>query len=266
LLIFNRFSFAFSGMGSIAASRSMLSNSFSASMNSLRKRMANPSLSFLVGASLTLGAPSMAQIVPVYGVSGPSSGHFPNNETSLGFFFTVDQPGYEVNAFGLYKQAAWPSADTYSVTLWSYVNGGSIASDYTPVTTPVNFSSSDVGTYTLVDQWYFQSLPSPISLAVSMPDEGYLLAAVGNFTASGAFYIAEGVLTTQPQISYYRPPAYGDNTLTDFPLPLHTAAPFPSIGYWNANLSLVPGPMPALGAAVGYGMARRLRRRIRGSR
>jgi hypothetical protein len=234
-------------------------------LSSALRRTVQPTLTLLIGTTLSLGASAMAQVIPAYNITDPATGHFPQAQTSLGFFFTVDKPGYEVNAFGLYKQAVWPSADTYDVMLWSFINGGILSTDYTPVTTPLTFSSSDIGTYTTVNQWYFQFLPSPIPLAVSMPDEGYLMAAVGNFTATGALYIADGVLTTEPQITYSPFPAYGDSTYTDFPLPIHSASPNPNIGFWNANLSLVPGPMPALGVAVGYGMARRLRRRIRGS-
>jgi hypothetical protein len=224
----------------------------------------------LLGPTIFTQRSALAVISPAYTVMQPNSGHFTQPLVSLGFYFTVDEPGYYVNALGLYKQDGWLlTNNSYNVKLWSFVNGGLDAQDYSPVTlTPLVFDPADVATYTEVDSWYFQFLPQPIELPVTLEAEekGYLIAAWGDYTMVGNSSKSGGAYSFVPEISYFKPPAISNNTLPDFPIPLSTAPPYPDTGYWNANLSLVPGPLPVMGAAVGYGMARRLRQRIRAIR
>lgn len=247
------------------------SHSIFKSRNIAHKLLSVVSLPIVFGAVASINNPATAKIVPAYTVTNPVSGHYPQDQSSLGFYFTVDQPGYAVNAFGLYAQDGWSQTnDDYTVLLWSFHNYGGSAADYTQIGSPVIFKPSDIGSYAMLDQWYFQYLPSPIDLPVKIADDGdgYLITAYGNFTPAGAAYKADGTKAFVPQATYFLPPAYSETGKADFPLPLYISPmpPFLDEGFWNSNLSLVPGPMPALGAAVGYGMARRLRRRIRGSR
>jgi hypothetical protein len=63
--------------------------------------------------------------------------------------------------------------------------------------------------------------------------------------------------------------ASGFNDATDpngfYPVPIYPGS-VGGNGYFNANLSTVPGPLPVLGAAAGFGWTRRLRKRIRASK
>jgi hypothetical protein len=246
----------------------------------LLKAIARGVAALSLASAAVSSAPTLAQIAPAYSVSESVTGFFQSSPsslppTSLGFVFNVDQTGYQTNALGFYNLPQWTSpanTNLYVVKLWSFVDFGDEDTDYTEEASVV-FDPANTASYTLEQDWYFQPLTSPVTLNVSTAETGYAIAACGNFSTSGNGLPFVGSpdstgYTFNPPVSYVLPSVFSVVTSVPCPPPLLQGAPPPytSNGFWNANLSIVPGPAPVMAAAVGYGMARRLRRRIQSTR
>lgn len=220
----------------------------------------------------------------VFGSQNPSG----TENFSVGFFFdSKSSTNNIVNALAVSAQANVPWTQPYTVSLYSF--------SFDPVTKITTYSAPPLAELTfkpndpnliptddsgdgLIDN-YWLSLPTPVQLPVSDlsvdPDQlfGYAIAQSGNFNApEGNFIEANGTITFNPNLEYIRNGFNGAND-PDYPIPAFEALTDPDdldsppiYGYWNPNLSLVPGPLPVLGAAAGFGWTRRLRKRIRASK
>jgi hypothetical protein len=242
-------------------------------------------VSSLAGCAIAGAAlPATAQINPAYSLDGNQLGaQYGPQDSSLGLFLKVTKSSYEVNALGLGAQNKWIEnlKNNYTVALWSYGNSGQYASDYTELA-KVTFDPNSAGSYQTTNCAYdngricnyWQTLATPIPLAVSTPTTGYVIAAYGSFAGpNGNIYVAEGNATFQAPF-VIDGLGYGFNWdgvsgYDDWALPLYSPPP-PlagenpvTIGYWNANISTVPGPLPAMGVLAGLKTSRMLRKRLR---
>ncbi|MEB3257111.1 MAG: hypothetical protein VKN83_02210 [Cyanobacteriota bacterium] len=214
------------------------------------------------------GIAPTAAYLPGYTTTVSFGGNTATNiQSSFGFFFDTNA-NLQLDGLGFSSQAAWGNGTTYTVKLWSYVNGGALPSDYTEIAS----STFTHGTpYTFQDNYFWQSL-GPISLPDTFTTDptdqlGYVIAAIGDFSAnSGNVQFETGTPTFNPNILNA---GNGFNDASDpngyFEVPIYDGG-VGSTGYFNPNLSLVPGPLPVLGAAAGFGWTRRLRKRIRASK
>lgn len=225
----------------------------------------------LFGSLALQQAPAQSQpatYLPGYTTTGSLGGNTTTNiQSSFGFFFDTNA-NLQLDGLGFSSQAAWGNGTTYTVKLWSYVNGGALPSDYTEIAS----STFTHGTpYTFQDNYFWQSL-GPISLPDTFTTDptdqlGYVIAAIGDFSANpGNVQFETGTPTFNPNILNA---GNGFNDASDpngyFEVPIYDGG-VGSTGYFNPNLSLVPGPLPVLGAAAGFGWTRRLRKRIRASK
>ena len=118
-------------------------------------------------------------------------------------------------------------------------------------------------------------------------DKGYVISAIGVFSGVGG-YIYSRIISpsTNPVSSVIFDPnidisSYSEiNGLSDdgdaffFGIPIDPTDNLDNNGYFNANMSFasvpppatVPGPLPLLGAAVGFSLSRRLRKRIQATK
>jgi hypothetical protein len=237
----------------------------------------------IAGAAL----PATAQINPAFTLDGNQLGaQYGPQDSSLGLYLKVTTSSYRVNALGLGAQNKWINnlTNNYRVAMWSYGNSGQFASDFTKLA-EVTFNPNNAASYqTTICAYdtnqicnYWQTLATPIPLAVSTPSTGYVIAAYGNFAGpNGNIYVAEGNATFQGPF-VIDGAGYGFNWngvsgFDDYPLPLYTP-PTPlagqnpvTIGYWNANISAVPGPLSAMGVLTGLKTSRMLRKRLRAAK
>jgi hypothetical protein len=222
----------------------------------------------LCGTLVLQQAPVQAQFLPVYTTTGAVGGTTPTNPSSFGFFFEAAS-NVQVDGLGFSSQAGWGNSTSYTVKLWSYVNSGASPSDYTELAM-ATFTQGNP--YTFQDGFFWQSLSPVISLPESIVSDptdqvGYVIAAIGDFSGvNGNVQFEGGTATFNPNIVNQ---GDGFNDVTDmngfFEIPVYPGSTGLN-GYYNANLSLVPGPLPVLGAAAGFSWTRRLRKRIRGSK
>lgn len=235
--------------------------------------------SALVGSWLALQAPAQA-IIPAYtipsvcsppGMSTGCSGPSTVNPSSYGFYFDT-AANIQIDALGFYAydQSVWNSGRTYTVQLWSYSNGGLVPGDYSPLAS----TTFTAGTpYTNQDGYFWRSLLSNVNLPDSFNSDptdqiGYVITAYGDFSGVSGYVptVATGGSIFHPNVlmagnGYV---ATGDSG-GFFPIPAEDGG-VGLDGYFVPNLSLVPGPLPVLGAAAGFGWTRRLRKRIRASK
>ncbi len=228
----------------------------------------------LASGGVLLAAVQPAQaIIPVLTIS-EAIPNFTNpafsGESSFGYVFDLNGTA-TVDALGLYAPEEW-TAGSYTVTLWSYNSTGavSVASE--------TFDAASLGTYPVVGSYAWIPI-SPLTLTGTPgnPDEGYAISAEGRFVCEGTIIdgkcsssTLQGAYTTSTY-SFASPfftegNGYSFDTDAEYPFPFYIDDKVGTNGYFNPNLSLVPGPLPVLGAAAGFGWTRRLRKRIRASK
>jgi len=216
------------------------------------------------------------QFPPAYIRTSSVGGYTPatDPDASVGFFFDV-QGTADVYGLGFAAQKPWQTGKSYTVKLWSYVNSGLAPDDYTEIASAA-FTGGN--TYTLENDYYWQTLASPKTLADSDPSDeanGYFITAIGDFSEStnnklqfiGGSAIFDSRIVTLGN-GFSTSGSYG------YPLPTDFDATVDKDGYFNANLSFapippaskVPGPLPLLGAAAGFSWSRRLRMRVHASK
>ncbi len=225
-----------------------------------------------VAAGLFLGLQGPAQaIIPAYTTTGSVGGNSPVNPASFGLFFDTKEDVI-IDALGFSSQPGWPTSGlTYKVNLWSYINGGANPSDYT-LKASVDFTPGPGSNYQFVSNYFWQNITPillPESLIINDPTntKGYVISAIGDFSGTGgAVQFESGIPTADPKFegggngySYYTDP----NMF--YPIPIYPGG-VGFNGYFNANLSFVPGPLPVLGAAASFGWARRLRQRVKSAK
>ena len=203
--------------------------------------------------------------LPAYTTTGAAGGTTGNNPSSFGFFFEAAQ-NVQLDGLGFSSQAGWGNGTSYEVKLWSFVNGGAAPGDYTEL---ANATFTHGNTYTFKDGYFWQSLSPLITLPESvvsdpMSQVGYVITAIGDFSGTnGNVEYEGGTATFDPRFLNV---ANGFNSTPDpngyYPIPIYDGG-IGDTGYFNANLSYVPGPLPLLGAAAGFSWTRRLRKRIR---
>lgn len=231
--------------------------------------------SLLAGSLLIHAAPALAQsYIPGYTTSGSSGGSTATNvPSSFGFYFdslTTDP----LNGLGFASQPGWGNGTSYEVKLWKWTNGGANPSDYTVVAS-TTFTHGQP--YSFQDGYFWQDVSPTIPLADTFTNdpsnlEGYVITAYGDFSNTpGNVEFEVGTATFNPKFVVGATGASGFNDATDpngfYPVPIYPGSmSVGSNGYFNANLSTVPGPLPVLGAAAGFGWSRRLRKRIRRSK
>jgi len=214
-----------------------------------------------------------ADIIPGYTttcpVPNPCIGYTAGTTpTSWGFFFET-LTSVPINALGFSSQPEWQLGTTpYTVTLWSYNNGGVLLSDFTPLASKQFVYN--IG-YQFKDGYFWQPLLKTITLpeSKSKPNSGYVIAAIGDFSQSpgNSGYEITTTSNFNPNFEY----AFnGTNPVgpTDpaWPIPYYEGADINGVPYtnafFNANFS-VPGPLPAFGVAATVVWSRRLKKRIR---
>jgi hypothetical protein len=223
------------------------------------------SLGFFVG----LATPAHAYI-PAYTVPSASGASYPGtNPSSWGLFFDT-KANMLMDGLGFSSQPGWPTGSTqYTVTLWSFDNFGTDPSDYTEVASKTFIPGVS---YTFQDNYFWQDL-GPIPLANTGPSvdpfnrKGYVIAAIGDFSAGpGNVQYESGVPTISPNF-LLGGNGYNDSSQPALPVGYYPVPIFDGgvgiNGYFNPNLSYVPGPLPILGVATGLGVARRIRRRVK---
>lgn len=213
-----------------------------------------------------LTAPAQA-FIPAYTTANSTGGSYTvANPSSFGFFFDTTS-NVVIDALGFSYQVAWvPGSPSYTVKLWSFVNGGAVPGDYTEIASRTFISTT---TYTLQDGYRWNGI-APINLpntgaAVDPGNlKGYVIAAIGDFSgATGTVQFEGGTPIVDPKFDLG---GNGFNKINDpngfYPIPIVDGG-IGINGYFNPNLSYVPGPLPTLGLASAFGMARLLRRRVK---
>jgi hypothetical protein len=219
-----------------------------------------------VGPLLSQQAPALA-FSPVYTTTG-SVGAYTTSfiPTSVGFFFETTSD-VEINGLGFSFQDTWADSKTYTVKLWSFDNGGLDPKHYTLLDSLVFTAPPPF--YTLQKGYWWQSIASrmlPRTDAVADPSSqlGYVIAAIGDFSNSPGNVQIEGGIAAFD--SRFIIAGNGFNEQSDptgfFPVPIYDAG-LGTEAYFNPNISIVPGPLPILGAAAAFSWSRRLRSRIR---
>lgn len=237
--------------------------------------------SMFFGSVVGVCSPSKA-ILPVLSVSDPKGGFTDapppasyTGDSSFGYYFDLDGSNV-IDALGLWAQKtpAWTTG-SYTVTLWQYdaVDPANLQPSEISVVSSVTFTAAaaNANAYPVKGDYFWQPIPLTTLTGTPADDrKGYIVGVVGNFAS-----------TPPGQLTYITAPVgnesfnydfinegNGYNFATDatgfYPTPV-----FPSDGvngYFNPNLSVVPGPLPVLGAAAGFGWTRRLRKRIRASK
>jgi hypothetical protein len=222
-----------------------------------------------IGFFVSLASPAHAYI-PAYTVPSATGAYYPGtNPSSWGLFIDTTTNVY-IDGLGFSSQSGWPTGSTqYTVTLWSFDNFGTDPTDYTEVASKKFIPGVS---YNFQDNYFWQDLV-PLALANTGPSvdpfnrKGYVIAAIGDFSeAAGNVKFESGVPTVSPNF-LLGGNGYNDSSQTPLPAGYYPVPIFDGgvgiNGYFNPNLSYVPGPLPILGAATGLGMARRIRRRVK---
>lgn len=225
------------------------------------------SLAGATSAAMTLGLAAPARAFnPAVSVPAPLGGSWANNPSSFGFFFDT-KTSVLIDALGLAYQDVWSSVNTsYTVTLWSFINQGNNPGDYTPIASTI-FNGGQI--YTLQqDYWWKNITPTVLPQTSSDIDPtnqtGYVITAIGDFSGGTTkLQFETGTPTVNP---FFDLGGNGFNVSTStngfYPIPIAYDAAVGFNGYFNANVSYVPGPLPVLGVASAFGFSRRMRRRI----
>ncbi|MFN9645282.1 MAG: hypothetical protein ACK6BG_09260 [Cyanobacteriota bacterium] len=220
------------------------------------------------GMTLGVAAPARA-ITPGLTVTTPLGASWASNPSSFGFFFDTTS-NISIDALGLGFQNNWSSVTSnYTVTLWSFVAGGAAASNYTPIVSSV-FNGGQ--TYTLQDGYWWKGitpilLPNTSNLVDPTSQLGYVVTAIGDFSGGASTLKFEsGTPTISQYISLlgngYNSSGSGPGA-SYWPIPILYSSAVGNNGYFNPNLSFVPGPLPVLGVASAFSFSRRMRRRIK---
>ena len=222
-----------------------------------------------VAASIGLESPAHA-IFPAVTVPNASGTYYTTgtNPASFGYFIDATTPFF-LDGLGFSSQQGWPTGTSpYTVTLWSFKNGGGSPLDYTQIASATFTPGTS---YHFQDNYFWQSF-APIYLPGTYTDtdpgnlKGYVIAAIGDFSdAPGNVKFEGGTATVDYRF------VLGGNGFNDssqpalptgfYPIPIGDGGVGIN-GYFNPNLSYVPGPLPILGAATAFGMARRMKRRV----
>ncbi len=221
-----------------------------------------------VAASISLESPAHA-INPAITVPTAAGTYYPGtNPSSWGYFLDAKTP-VQLDGIGFSSQQGWPAgSSSYTVTLWSFKNGGISPIDYTQI---VSKTFTPGNSYHFQDNYFWQSFP-PIYLPGTYTNtdpnglRGYVITAIGDFSdAPGNVQYEGGTPIVDSRF------ALGGNGFNDssqpalptgfYPIPIADGGVGLN-GYFNPNLSFVPGPLPIFGVASAFGMARRMRRRV----
>ena len=191
---------------------------------------------------------------------------------SFGYFFEITGSGYSANALAISAQnnVAWTNPYTVYLYEFDQTANPTVYSELAQLTfTPgdPNLIPRDDNNDGFIDNYWLELSPA---VDLKPNPYGYAIAAAGDFNdPSGNFIESGGTITFNPAVSYLGN-GYNDANDVDYPIPVFVAYTIPGddtsppiSGYWNPNLSIVPGPLPVLGGAVAFGWTRRLRRRIR---
>jgi len=232
--------------------------------------------------------------IPAYTTLTPadSGTTLPGVNSSFGFFFDT-ATNVSIDALGFAGDTRWDNNRSYTVKLWSFINGGGDPSYYTEIA-KATFTQGTI--YTLQFNYYWQTIAGgPISL----PDtsnavdpslqKGYVISAIGDFSGANGYIFPQIVspLTMPPGSVTFNPKIdisdFGGeiNAFSDqndpfgfFEIPIEVTSGLGNNGYFNANMSFVsdpppaevPGPLPLFGAVAGFSFSRRLRKRIQATR
>jgi hypothetical protein len=237
----------------------------------------------VAGLSLLGAAPAQAfnpaSIDPIFGVEDALGARFDAGTSaySVGFFFDVVGNGFFANALGVSAQVNVPWIQPYTVSLfsWEYdpaqaenpANGGysitTLASkqfipgdpDLVPTTQSGNVN------------FYWLGLGSQIALPDTSdavdPDglRGYAVATEGFFNEpDGNFIEQDGFVTFSSRAAYLGDGYNAQDFDFLYPFPVFEAG---VNGYWNGNVSVVPGPLPVMGVAAAFGWSRRLKKKTK---
>lgn len=215
------------------------------------------------------GLVPLSDYLPAYTTSGSTGGSTATNvQSSFGFFFdskTTDP----LDGLGFASQQGWGNGTSYEVKLWYWNNGGQNPSDFTEISSRT-FTHGQA--YSFQDGYFWQDVDPNISLLDTFTNdpnnlEGYVITAIGDFSNSPGNVEFEGGTASFTSKFVPSDPLNGFNEQGQafYPVPIFDGGVGQN-GYFNANLSTVPGPLPVLGAAAGFGWTRRLRKRIRSSK
>jgi hypothetical protein len=222
----------------------------------------------LVATSSSASALTFNGINPIYNSKADEAGinvDIPGGQpTSFGYFFEADST-QTLNSLGF--AAPISGNGDYSVTLWSFVNGGfDPATDYTVLST-ATFNTACAGC--ILKDFFLWKEVAPVTLAKTSddPTTGYVITAIGNFETGQQSVFSGGTGTFSNFVSYAGG-GYNSTGGLGNPIPFGEPAdivPGNTYAFFNANASFasVPGPLPILGAAAAFGWTRKLRRRIK---
>lgn len=235
------------------------------------------------GGLLAAGMQPAEAIIPVVTISGAGSQFTDTTSpsfsglSSYGFAFDVNGTA-TIDALGLYAPLvpAWTSG-SYTVTVWGY-DFGKLPPSPAPgdfdLLSSVTFNAADLPTYPIVGGYaWIPIAPLTLTGTPGDTDVGFLIGAAGSFTSSPAGQL--GFITTElpgATSSFLAPIFTEENAFSQngvdsmYPVPFIFDTSVGPNGYFNPNLSYVPGPLPILGAGAGLAWSRKLRRRIKGSR
>ena len=221
----------------------------------------------LLATSSSANALTFNEINPIYNSNAdetPSNVNIGGLPTSFGYFFEAES-NQTLNALGF--AAPITGSGDYTVTLWSFINGGfDPVTDYTVLST-ATFNKACSGCI-LRDFFLWKDVAPVILAKTTDSDAGYAITAVGNFEADQQSVFSGGSGTFDSLVVYA---GGGYNSTGGFgnPIPFGDPAdiePGNTYAFFNANASFattVPGPLPILGAAAAFGWTRKLRRRIK---
>jgi len=222
----------------------------------------------LVATSSSANALTFNDINPIYNSNAneiPFNITTPAAPASLGYFFEAEST-QTLNALGF--AAPITGSGDYTVTLWSYANGGLDPNlDYTVLST-ATFNTACAGC--ILRDFFLWKEVAPVTLAKTSdnPDTGYVITAFGDF-APGQQSGFSGGTGTFDNLVTYDGGGYNVTGAFGYPIPFGDPADFPppvtTYAFFNANASFasVPGPLPIFGAAAAFGWTRKLRRRIK---
>jgi hypothetical protein len=248
----------------------------------------------VAGLSLMAAAPAQAlsptALAPIFGKSeggadqpgGVSGSRFPEGTGaySVGYFFDVTGSGFSANALGLSAQANVPWTEPYTVALFSWEYDPSQADN--PDTAGYTFSSLAARKFNPGDpnlvtttgpvlgdvEFYWLGLGTNVPLQDTSdavdPDglRGYAVATRGFFNEpNGNFIETDGFVTFNSRATYLGDGFNAASSNFLYPFPVFEAG---VNGYWNGNVSVVPGPLPVMGVAAAFGWSRRLKKKTKG--
>lgn len=272
-------------------------SSFNRLRSVLAKGLLHPSLLAMAGGVMGVGllaaAPAQAlnpsAIAPIFGKSeggadvpgGVSGSRFPagTGAYSVGFFFDVVGKNLVANALGVSAQANVPWTQPYTVQLFSWEydpaqagNPDTAGYTYTSLASR-KFNPGDLnlvpttGTSISDVEFYWLGLGSGVALPDTSdavdPDglRGYAVTTRGFFNEpDGNFIESDGFVTFSSRADYLGDGFNGSSADFLYPFPVFEAG---ENGFWNGNVSVVPGPLPVMGVAAAFGWSRRLKKKTK---